>query len=155
MENNGQCHALFEVFKPVVCSKCRGMLTQEVVHHVNTVPHMVQVTVEAIQKVKFELPPHQVYSADLIQVISYHSRLWCMDTTMHTSWGQGHVAYMALHTDRNIPCSWHQEAPELREQLYRQPRAWLLKIIAYLLLCDFCRIITKWITLTFWIPPVM
>lgn len=27
--SSGQCHALFEeVFKPVVCSKCRGMLTQ-------------------------------------------------------------------------------------------------------------------------------
>lgn len=73
-----------EVFKPVVCSKCRGMLTQ-VVHHVNTVPHMVQVTVETIQELKFELLPHPVYSADLIQVISYHSKLCYMDATLHTS----------------------------------------------------------------------
>jgi len=60
------------------------MLTKSVFHLVNTVPHMIQVTVEAIQKLKFELFPHLVYSysGDLIHVI-YHSEICYMDATLH------------------------------------------------------------------------
>jgi hypothetical protein len=62
---------------------------------------MTQVTVDAIQKLKFELFPYLVYlySGDLIHVI-YHSKICYMDATLHTNWGQGHDAYMALHTHR-------------------------------------------------------
>ena len=33
------------------------------------------------------------------------------------------------HTEGNTSCRCHQEALELKEQLYRKPRGWLLKII--------------------------
>ncbi|GFG34195.1 hypothetical protein Cfor_08172 [Coptotermes formosanus] len=54
------------------------MLTKEVFRHVNTVPHMAQVSVETMQKLQFELLPHPVDSPDLIHLItlfSYHSKM--------------------------------------------------------------------------------
>jgi hypothetical protein len=64
------------------------MLTKEVSRHVNTVPHMAQVSVETMQKLQFELLPHPVDSPDLIHLItlfSYHSKMYYMDATLHTN----------------------------------------------------------------------
>jgi histone-lysine N-methyltransferase SETMAR len=60
------CAVLEEELKPAVCGKQRGMLTKGVVlHHDNTQIHMAALTVEMIQKLKFELLPHPAFSPDL------------------------------------------------------------------------------------------
>jgi len=59
---------------------------------------MVQVTVAAIQKLKFELFPHLVYSGDLIHVILYHSKICYMDATCIQTEAKDRSIHCFTHT---------------------------------------------------------
>lgn len=65
-----------------ICGKHRCMLSKEgVFHHDNAWPHMAAAIIEMVQKLKFELLLHPVYSPDLI-LFDYHT-FWLVIHVLH------------------------------------------------------------------------
>jgi histone-lysine N-methyltransferase SETMAR len=59
---------LKDKLKPAIRGKRKGLLSKIVLlHHDNARPHATTATIETIQKLNFELLPHQSYSPDLAQ----------------------------------------------------------------------------------------